>query len=398
MSDLANIIRQELNRTGGVLRLRPAYARRLYRDGGRLGGRGTKPGATWIRREKLYVPERWIASTSVAVNPFPRAKEGLSVVNIPGAEFTLRDALAACPDLLLGAEYAAAHDNEFRVLAKILDGYEPIPFHVHASDSDSDSDLKRHPRWFKGHRFGKTEAYYFLEAPKGAYPYTHVGLHEGVNAKHLLAAIWKGRDFVIDLSPVFHQRYATGFFMPAGLPHSPGTALTLEIQQPSDVCTLLEKRPVFGVDDFTPHQQHPGIPNLERALQLIDFKEATRRDVIEKHQITPELIRRNKGAEEHWIYPPRFTAEFSGKRLRIASGRSFECRERGPYAVFVWRGQGRVTRHEFRARRGQDEFLVSNALALSAHRYESTGDGPLELFKIFPQHVNSGRISQNVAS
>lgn len=378
------IVDAELHRTGGVLRLRPTYARRWYQDGGRLGLAGDKPGATLIRRENLFVPERWIASSSVAVNPFSRRNEGLSMLDIPGHEILLKDALAAHPEILLGSEYARSHQNEFRVLAKILDACQPIVFHVHASDAD----LRRHPSWFKGHRYGKTEAYYFLNAPKGRYPYTHFGLHPGVTARDLLAAIENGRDQVIELSPSFHQRFDTGFFVPAGIPHSPGTALTLEIQQPSDVYALLENRPVSGGKPFSPEQQHPGMPNLAASLKLIDFKAASKADVVAKHAIEPELHHRAKGSEEHWIFPPRFSRKFSGKRLRLEPGRSCDCEERGPYAVLIWRGQGRVARHDFCAGRGRDEFLVSAPLAVSRHRYENTGRTALELFKLFPQDVN----------
>src|ERR1051325_4985412 len=236
MKKLRAIVDQELHRTGGVLRLRPTYARRWYRDGGRLGLAGDKPGATLIRKENLYIPERWIASTSLAVNLHPKKSEGLSIVDIPGHDFTLKDALAADPEILLGSEYARAHHNEFRVLTKILDGHEPIVTHVHAADED----VKKYPQWFKGHRFGKTEAYYFLDAPKGICPYTHFGLYPGVTAKDLVAAIAKGRDHVIDLSPVMQQRFGSGLFTPAGMPHSPGTALTLAVQQPTNFHALLE--------------------------------------------------------------------------------------------------------------------------------------------------------------
>ena len=384
MSKLSTIVDEEVHRTGGVLRLRPTYVRRFYRDGGRLGIAGDTPGATLIPKENLCYPERWIASTIPAVNPSPRRNEGLSMVDIPGQHFSLKEALAASANLLLGSEYAKSHDNEFRVLTKILDGYEPIVMHVHAADRD----LKKYPRWFKGHRFGKTEAYYFLEAPKGNYPYTHFGLHPGVTARDLLAAVARGRDYVIDLSPVFHQRFGTGFFTPAGLPHSPGTALTLEIQQPSDVYTLLENRQPLSQQPFTRQEQHPGIPSLEAAMKLVDFKAATQKDVLAKHYLEPELIERARGIEEHWICPPRLTKKFSGKRLVVSPGKSYECSERGPYAVLVWRGQGRVARHDFRAERSWDEFFVCAPLAVSAHRFENTGNVPLELFKIFPMDVN----------
>lgn len=385
MKQVSWIIDQELHRSGGVLRLRPTFARRWYRDGGRLGLAGNQPGATLIRKQRLFVPERWIASTSVAINLFPRENEGLSMVDFPGQDVLLTEALAARPEILLGCEYAKTHNNEFRVLTKILDGCEPIVFHVHARDED----VKKHPHWFHGHRFGKDEAYYFLDAPKGMYPYTHFGIHPGFTGKELLAAIAKGRDHVTDLSPVCHQRYGTGIYMPAGIPHSPGTALTLEIQQPSDVSTLLEARPVSGGKAFSPQQRHPGIPRIAEAMKLIDFEAATRTDVLEKHRIEPERIRRTKGAEEDWICPPRFTKKFSGKRLRLQPGKSYECQERGPYAVWVWRGRGRLARHDFSAEHGWDEFFVSAPLAVSAHRYENIGRVPMELFKIFPQDVNA---------
>ena len=66
------------------------------------------------------------------------------------------------------------------------------------------------------------------------------GLLPGVTRRDLIRAVHKGREYALELSPVIYQQYERGFFVPAGIPHRPGTALTLEIQQPSDVYTLLE--------------------------------------------------------------------------------------------------------------------------------------------------------------
>jgi hypothetical protein len=142
----------------GILRLRPTYVRRFYMDGGRLG-LGDAPGATYQAEAKLWVPERWIASTVTAANPHPIPGEGLSFLDLTGADLSLRDALTLRGERLLGPRLLAAHGAEFRVLTKILDPYEPIVFHFHARDED----VRRHPEFFPGHRFGKDEAYYFLE-------------------------------------------------------------------------------------------------------------------------------------------------------------------------------------------------------------------------------------------
>lgn len=223
-----------MDQTGGLLPLVPTYVRRFYRDGGRL----LRPQRLTIPTKGLFVPERWIASTVEATNPNPIAFEGLSLIRLGRAapRVTLRDALSVYGDFLLGSERNALHNGEFRLLAKILDPAEPIVFHFHAGDED----VQAHPRFFGHHRFGKEEAYFFLDAPKGSCPYTHVGLYPGTNKRDLVNAINRGRDRLLELSPYYLQRSGEGYYTPAGVPHRPGTALCLEVQQPSDVYVLLE--------------------------------------------------------------------------------------------------------------------------------------------------------------
>jgi len=105
-----------IERTGGILKLRPTYVRRFYKDGGRLG-LSKKPGGTFNPRTKLFVPERWIASCVEAHNPHPIKGEGLSKIWLPKDEtqITLREALQKFGDLLLGGERNRAHNGEFRV-------------------------------------------------------------------------------------------------------------------------------------------------------------------------------------------------------------------------------------------------------------------------------------------
>jgi hypothetical protein len=364
---------QALERSKGFLRLKPTYARRFYMDGGRLG-LSKKPGGTLNPKTKLFTPERWIASSTEAVNLHPIGGEGLSYLDVPGERLALRDALKVCGEQMLGAERHRAHDGTFRVLIKILDPYEPIVFHFHAKDEH----VRKFPQNFVGHRFGKDEAYYFLEKPKASMPYTHVGLYPDVTLKQLIERVRKGRDYALELSPVIYQRYEEGFYVPAGIPHRPGSALTLEIQQPSDVYTLLETHTAGR--PMSPDQIHPGFADLDSAFRLIDMNLSRQPDILERYHLTPTPAENGKqrGGAEHWIYPPSMTAKFSGKRLRVQ--RKFESCEPDCYALLVWRGRGKLNGVPLKA---GDEFFVTADGAGQPHVFENAGDEMLEVFKFF---------------
>lgn len=368
-----------IEKTGGILKLRPNYVRRFYKDGGRLG-LTKKPGGTFNPKTKLFVPERWIASCVEAHNPYPIKGEGLSKVWLPKSEgeVTLKDLLQRFGDLLLGVKRNKFHNSEFRVLVKILDPAEPIVFHFHARDED----VWAHPEFFAGHRFGKDEAYFFLNAPKGVCPYTHLGLLPEVDEKELMKAIEKGRDNLLELSPYYLQRTNQGYFTPAGVPHRPGTALCLEIQQPSDVYTLLETE--SDGRKMSPQQIHPGFPDLKMALQFLDFKTAQSPDLLERCRLFPQPIdeTKQKGGQEWWIFPPSLTSKFSGKRLLVTG--IFESVESEPYALLIWKGKGKLNGKTIKA---GDEFFVGHIAATEPHLFECIGNEPLEAFKLFPQAI-----------
>jgi hypothetical protein len=265
------------------------------------------------------------------------------------------------------------------VLNKIFDAFDPIVFHFHARDED----VKKFPQYFSGHKMGKDEAYYFLPRPKGRVPYTHVGLHPGVTAQELRRAIEKGGDHALELSPVFPQRFEEGFYVPAGIPHRPGTALTLEIQQPSDVYTLLEA--ASGDTKLSPEQMHPGFDSLEAALRFVDLSPSQDKDVLEKYRLAPTLIpetRQPRHGEEWWIFPPTMTSKFSGKRLRVTG--AFESTEDGPYVLLVWSGRGELNGRKIKS---GDEFLLTHSAARTPQPLRRLGDEVLEVFKLFPPRV-----------
>ena len=371
---IGEVVDQFLDKTGGILPLRANYVRRYYRDGGRLSGKTN--GNTFVPSGSgPWSPERWIASTVTAYNPEPIPGEGLSFLDIAGIDISLRDALSARGDRILGASMAARYAPEFPLLSKIFDPFDPIVFHFHARDAD----VQRFPEHFAPSTRGKEEAYYFLRAPKGRMPYTHLGLRPGVTKSELSRAIGRGGDDLLDLSPASDQTYEQGFHVPAGIPHRPGTALTLELQQPSDVYTHLDW--YANGERMSPEQTHPGFSTMEQALEFIDWEASEDQHILDRYRLMPQLVadRQQRGeGEEAWIFPPTVTHKFSGKRMRVTG--SFEMLEQQPHALFVWQGSGELNGKPLR---GGDEFFITEAQARVPHLLKNTGNEILEVFKFF---------------
>jgi hypothetical protein len=366
MADLENHLRRYVSRHNGLLRLKPCMVARGYRGGGRLAGKG--PGCV-RRRDGRCLVERWIASSTCAGWGDPNTLDGLSVLAEFRPKTYLRDALRALPEALLGAERASSHQGEFRVLTKVLDAYDPIGFHFHQKDQD----VQAAPQAFPGERFGKDEAYYFLPGPKGAWPYTHVGTWPNVTDDELIAAMASGREALLEISPYFLQRSGMGFFVPAGLVHSPGTALTLEIQQPSDVGA-----------GFDLPEQPGGTPSeisLKTAgqalLRHVDLNLCRLPDLVNRLSIAPVPAPWEAGLECQWIVPPQVTPKFSAKRM--VAHTPCTCRQEECFALLAWSGLGTINGLPVAP---GGEFFVSHAAARQGIRIEP-GPAGLEFFAIF---------------
>jgi hypothetical protein len=211
-------------------------------------------------------------------------------------------------------------------------------------------------------------------------PYTHAGLYSGVTRRELVEAVKKGPEYALEHSPVIYQEYGTGFFVPAGVPHRPGTALTLEIQQPSDVYTLLETH--AAGKPMPPEQIHPGFRSLDEAFRLIDLKMAEAVGRLEQNALVPEPTdQTNRGGEVAWVFPLEVCRKFGGKRLRVTGRLMY--REDRPMALWIWRGQGKLNGR--RIRRGE-EFFIGFDTAAAGLELENVGEEILEMFAFFPGH------------
>ncbi len=217
----------------GILRLDPAWvARDSASPGRRLGLREDQ----YDVGARGFICERWLASTTKADNTVGPDDEGVSHIR-DGADggINLAEAVAGAGDLILGTEYSRTHDGLGR-LAKIFDFAARIPQHIHPPIE--------HAR--RAGRNSKDEAYYFPpDVDMGPHPETFLGLLPSLDRdrvwEDLVAVIrdWDD-DRILKYSPAYLQVPNDGYFVPSGVLHAPGTALTIELQEDSDSMAMFQ--------------------------------------------------------------------------------------------------------------------------------------------------------------
>jgi hypothetical protein len=386
MADTRVIVKEALEKGGGILRMMPAWvARDFLPPGKRLGLTDEE----YNVGERGWISERWIGSTTKADNRVGPPDEGLSHLVIDGHDVTLQEAVEVAGDLIMGAEYAGTHEKLGR-LAKIYDFGSRIPFHIHQRKKDA-AKLGRNP---------KEEAYYFPEGVDlGPHPETFFGVHPYIvreNKQHLLLQYmqeWKD-DLILQHSRAYLNVRGEGFHLPSGVLHAPGTALTIELQEDSDVFAMLQALnagKIISKDllfkDVTPEDR--ATKGEQAILDQIDWEISGDPFFYENRHTPPVPVEETKQAsgEESWIYYN--TTKFSGKRLVVKPGQTYQSVDKGVYNVLVWRGKGRYGGYEVEGLNfGHDELLISHDAAVKPIMVENTGTEDLIIFKFFGPDIN----------
>lgn len=373
----------------GVLRLDPAFVARTFLPAGRRLG---LPDADYDVGERGWISERWLASTTPADNPTGPPDEGLSAIRgRDGRRLRLATAVAEAPDVVLGARYAATHDGLGR-LAKIFDYAARLPFHLHPPSEQAALVGRR----------SKDEAYYFPSGvDRGAHPETFLGLHPGLHpavagdrgARLLVDDLraWDSDD-VLTLSRAYVQVPEEGFFVPSGLLHAPGTALTVELQEDSDTLAMFQalndgrviSKELLFKDVPSTARQERGEAAL---LDWVDWDANTDPFLHEHRRLVPVPYRQGPGVDEAWILYG--SGSFVGRRLVLAPGARWVGQERGVFSLLVWRGRGTVAGHDVAGGLpGQDELVLVHERAVQPHEYVNTGDEDLVVLLFFGPDLN----------
>ena len=387
MAQTREIVEKALEKGNGVLNLVPAWVARDFLPPGRRLGLTEKEYDAGVRG---CICERWLASVTKADNAVGPADEGLSYLNTDsGEEVSLRDAVAAAGDLVMGAQYAKTHSGLGR-LAKIYDFGARIPYHIHQMEKDAKLVGAN----------SKDEAYYFPEdVPTGPQPETFFGVHPYIvdEKKYdiLLPYLvdWKD-DLILQHASAYLNVPGEGFILPSGLLHAPGTALTIELQEDSDVFSMLQalnagkiiSKELLFKDVSKAERDKKG----ERAiLDQLDWPANGDPYFYENHHLPNIFVEesRQTGGEEHWIYYN--TPKFSGKRLVVKPGQSFTFTEKGVFNILVWRGSGTFDGHKIEGQNFEcDELLISHERAIRPLTVKNDGKSDLLLIKFFGPDIN----------
>ena len=383
-ADTDMILPSYIERTGGVLRMVPNFQARFYRDGGRFPGVNRGDGMP-VDELGNFIDERWLFSITRIEQEGASGEDGLSTVaDEDGSPLCTLDALVrAHPDVMLGADYVAAHGGPgvaiFELLAKILDiGSRP----------DDRINCHIHPR--------KDEAYYYPSIHGQDDVYLAMGFFGGTRdrVRQCLENAVKGErvDSILHLQPHFRLKVGSGWHVYAGMPHSP-VGYVFELQRPRDDFRLLQLYHRGQDKLFEPDLLLRGDESVEAAMADIDWAMAENPYIWHLFHVEPERIEGTSVAgvvEERWVFNPNRTRLWSGKEVVLEPRKAYTSREQGAYGLFVFTGEGIVAGLDVAAGDPKrDELFVSHRAATAGVEVTNTGDGPLVFYTFFPADVNT---------
>ncbi len=388
---------QALESGGGIVRLMPTWVPRVFCVPGRrlrlhpndlyaLGG------------QRGGLDERWFSSTTHADNgPLTADDEGLSYIYVgEGQKVTLRDALGMMADAFLGKEAVAKYGG-WVMYSKFFDNYYPLPHHLHQTDAMAANVGQ----------MGKPEAYYFppqYNFANDTFPYTFFGLEPGTTKDQVIDCLkrWdEGDNRILDLSRAYRLRPGTGWNVPPGTLHAPGTLCTYEPQRASDVFSMWQSLVAdyqlidrsLLVKDVPKDKAY----DFDYLVAMLDWNENTDPHFKANHFLEPRPAQdvetmHAAGYHDSWVvYGSDF---FSAKELTVYPKCSVTIKDRAAYGMICVQGYGKFGKHDLSApsliRFGEmteDEFFVTADAATAGVTVENlSADEPLVMLK----HFNPG--------
>ncbi len=382
----------------GILRLAPTWVPRSYL----VPGRRLK-----LDPRDLYaygadrggIDERWIASTTMAMNENRTRDEGLSFVQSEDSGFTLKEAVEAEGKRMVGREIWEKY-HRWPVYSKFFDNLGPIPHHLHQSDEQAR---------LVG-REGKPEGYYFppqLNATEGNFPHTYFGLEPGTTKEEIrkcLAQWNKGDNNILDFAKAYRLRPGTGWMVPTRVLHAPGSLLTYEPQWGSDVLSMFQsmvdgryvKRELLVQD--VPEYEHD---NLDFLVDLLDWQRNTEASFKSKHYIEPIAAEdsESEGFADKWVVYGTFGGEqrFSAKELTLQPGARCVLHDKGASGLIVTQGHGKIGKLKIDCpalirfgQMTQDEVFISAEAAAGGVAIENhSATDPLITLRYFGPEIHS---------
>jgi hypothetical protein len=382
---------------GGVVRLMPNWVPRSFCVPGRR--LRLHPADLYaLGAHRGGIDERWFSSTTAADNgPGTPPDEGLSYIYVDDRnKITLRDALAEMGIDILGHEAIEKYGG-WVMYSKFFDNMYPLPHHLHQNDEFAANVGK----------LGKPEAYYYppqYNFANDTFPYTFFGFEPGTTKDQVVDCLkrWsEGDNGILRLSKAYRLTPGTGWDVPPGILHAPGTLCTYEPQRASDVFSMWQSLIAdyqvvdwsLVVKDVPPDKHH----DFDYLMAMLDWEANVDPHFKANHYTepmpagNPETMH-DAGYHENWIvYGSDY---YSAKELTVFPGRTVTIKDAGAYGAITMQGYGRFGKHPISApsmiRFGEmteDEFFVTYEAAKAGVQItNASSTEPLVILK----HFNPG--------
>lgn len=364
-----SLARKLLEEGKGVYRLAPTWVPRSFcRPGKRIK---LHPDDYYVLGlERGGIDERWFASTTWAENgPGTPDDEGLSyIVSKDGNEkILLRDAVDELGGEVIGDELWNKY-HKWPMFSKFFDNAGPLPHHIHHRDEHAN----------RVGADGKPEMYFFPSQCNnhgGEFPFTFFGVNPDVTKEQVrkcLEDFPKGDNKLLDLSRAYKLSLDTGWDVPPGVLHAPGSLCTYEPQFASDVYAMYQSV-LYGGQCVSEDLLWKNCPeeekgNVDYLMDVIDWDENTDPDFVKNHFMAPKVIFENEKAKEEWICYK--CPQVSAKRLTVYPSQSIIIKDMAAYGLILLQGKGKFGEWDIETptliRYGEltnDEFFVTEKAA-----------------------------------
>jgi len=389
--------KEALETTGGLLHLAPAWVPRAFCIPGRrlklhpdnLYALGTQRGG---------IDERWFSSTCKADNgPETPEDEGMSYVICGDDKILLKDIIDTDGISILGDKVMNKWGG-LKVFSKYFDNMDALPHHIHLTEEYAKNVGME----------GKPESYYFppqVNYAENNFPYTFFGLEPGTTKEQVRKCLMnyeKGDNKILELSKAYKLEVGTGWLLPPGILHAPGSLCSFEVQWGSDVYGMYQSvvagkpldRSLLVKDIPDEHKD-----DIDYILDIIDWDLNVLPNFKEKFYLEPINIGDTAGSgyQEKWIIYGKIDGieVFSSKELTIYPGGKATIKDTGAYGLITIQGHGTINDIDIESptmiRFGditRDEFFVPYPTARAGVTVENKGYEPLVILKFFGPDCN----------
>jgi hypothetical protein len=389
--NVGSLLSRALDAGGGLLRLTPTWVPRSFLHPGK---RIKLAPTDWYAfgAHRGGIDERWFGSTTEAANENRTPDEGLSYIAFEGQRFTLRDAVGEAGPRLIGQRMFDRYQR-WPVYSKFFDNMGPIPHHMHQTFADAKLVGQE----------GKPESYYFPPQYNNVdnnFAYTFMGLEPGTTKAQVRKCLEdgdKGDNGMLDLARAYRLKRGTGWLIPPGVLHAPGSLCTYEPQWGSDVFgmfqSLVEGREVpwsLLVKDM-PKEKHR---DLDFIVGQLDWDKNVDTHFKEHNYLEPivDKARSGDGFIDRWIVYGTIDGQqlFSAKELAIEPGAKCKLQDPGASGWITVQGRGGIGRLNLQTpamihfgEETEDEVFITAEAAAAGVEVENTGSEPLVGLRYF---------------